>query len=152
MHKSEIEFENHIRTIILNQVLNKLDNYSIMNNKDVVDIIICKNGLNAKLFFLEAKFRTDIKNRIGFGNGYGKGFQIEILTDRPHYFDRNMIWVFGQENDNYFYVLKNEDAVNYVAGGFIGDKQNNFQLKLYNENHRYDEEEFINYLFNWLKE
>lgn len=150
MFRTESEFENHIRNLIKTRILVNEKDLVLLDNKDVVDIIICNNKNEGHIFFIEAKFHTQIKNRIGFGAPNGKGFQPEILTLRPKYFDNHMLWVFGQENDNNFYILDNNEVSKYFAGGKIGEKQNNFQPKLFCDEYKYGESQFIEQLKSWL--
>ena len=150
MFKTEIEFENHIRHLIKTKILNENTDLVLLENKDVVDIIICSNKNQGHIYFIEAKFYTQTKNRLGFGTSNGKGFQPEILKLRPKYFDNYMLWVFGQENDNDFYLLDNKMVSKYFAGGKIGDKQNNFQTKLFCNDFKLKENEFIERLKSWM--
>ncbi|MCY7358196.1 MAG: hypothetical protein LH609_12200, partial [Rudanella sp.] len=104
MFATEQQFESHIRSLISEKIISKSPNLMLLQNKDVVYIIICKNSVLPQLFFIEAKFHTSTKNRIGFGDGRGGGFQPEILSKRPIFFDNYMRWVFGRENDLNYYI------------------------------------------------
>ncbi|OOG79005.1 hypothetical protein [Flavobacterium sp. A45] len=152
MFKSETEFETHIRKIIVDKISAIDSDIVILRNKDVVDILICKNSKPSRLFFIEAKFHKASNGRIGFGNSQGGGFQPEILTKRPKYFDENMRWIFGKENDDKFYIGGNEEVSKYFCGGEIGIKFNNFQNKIYEHLTSYNEEELIEYLKKWFEQ
>jgi hypothetical protein len=78
------------------------------------------------------------------------GFQPEILSKRPKFFDKNMRWIFGKENDDKFYVGSNHEVSNYFCGGEIGVKFNNFQNKIFKHLHAYTEKELIEYLRDWF--
>lgn len=150
MFYSETEFEVHIRKVIAEKICLITPEIVLLQNKDVVDILICKNSPNPRLFFIEAKFHKVSSGRIGFGDGQGGGFQPEILSKRPKYFDENMRWIFGKENDEKFYVGSNDEVSNYFCGGEIGIKFNNFQNKIFRHLRPYTEQELIEYLKVWF--
>jgi hypothetical protein len=148
----EIDFENNIRKIINNKIICSKNYFSLLDCKNVADIIICRNTNIPKIFFIEVKHYSPTKRigGVGFGDGKGNGFQPEILTKRPIYFENNLIWVFGQSNDDNYYILNNEDCLKYIMGGEIGDKQNNFQQKLFDEIKSLNENEFLKWIEDWL--
>jgi len=148
--KEEIQIENHIRKIINENIIKKSPHLVMLENKDVFDILICDNGNPSKLFFIEVKHYSKKKNRLGFGDGYGKGYQPEILQKRPAYFENNLIWVFQKENDNNYYILKNEDCLKYISGNSIGIKQNNFQLSIFDNVVPLSENDFLQYIEKWV--
>lgn len=153
MFNSESEFEQHIRNLILNEIISVSSNLVLLENKDVVDIIICDNNTSLpKLFFIEVKFSTQIKGRIGFGTANGKGFQPEILSKIPQYFNQNMLWIFGKENDVNYYIFTTKQILNFISGKQIWLKQNNFQQKLFNQSeNKYDDESFLLFIKNWIQ-
>ncbi|MDR1105990.1 MAG: hypothetical protein LBL44_06510 [Treponema sp.] len=151
--KKEKDFENHIREIIKNKIICSKNDFMLLDSKDITDIIICRNINIPKIFFIEVKHYSDKKGRIGFGYGDGSGFQPEILRKRPKYFEDSFIWIFQKENDDKYYVLNNDDCLNYISGGSIGEvggKQNNFQLKLFDDIKPMNENDFLKWLENWL--
>ena len=119
MFNSEIEFETHIRKVIADKISTINPDIVLLQNKDIVDILICKNSKPSSLFLIEAKFHKASNGRIGFGGGKGGGFQPEILTKRPRYFDDNMRWIFGKENDNRFYIGGNDEVSKYFCGMYF---------------------------------
>ena len=150
---NEFVFENHIREIIQNSIIGSKDYFTLLDSKNVADIIICRNIIITKIFFIEVKHYSSKKGRIGFGDAIGAGFQPEILRKRPKYFEENLIWVFQNESHKKYYVLRNEDCVKYISGGVIGEvggKQNNFQSKLFDHIKPFNKIEFINWMENWL--
>jgi hypothetical protein len=153
MFKTESEFEEHIRKLIFNEIISVSSNFLLLENKDVVDIIICDNSiLQPKLFFVEVKFSTQIKGRIGFGTANGNGFQPEILSKIPQYFNQNMLWIFGKENDVNYYIFTTNQILNFISGNEIGLKQNNFQQKLFNQSeNKFNDETFLLFIKNWLQ-
>jgi len=150
---SEIDFENHIRRNINTQIVGLNSNFTLLESKNVADIIICRNTINPKIFFIEVKHYSQTKRigGVGFGDGNGRGFQPEILIKRPKYFENNLIWVFGQKNDDNYYVLNNMDCLKYIMGGNIDVKQNNFQRKLFDEIKPLTENDFLSFITNWLQ-
>ena len=153
MFKTESEFEEHIRKLIFNEIISVSTDFLLLENKDVVDIIICNNSiLQPKLFFIEIKFFTQIKGRIGFGTSNGNGFQPEILSKTPQYFNQNMLWIFGRENDVNYYIFTMSQILNFISGNKIGLKQNNFQKKLFNQSeNKYNDETFLLFIKKWLQ-
>jgi hypothetical protein len=147
----EIIIEGRIRTIINQNIIGEKESFTLMDSKNVADIIVCRNTNIPKIFFIEVKHYSDTNGRIGFGDSNGTGFQPEILTKRSQYFEDNLVWIFQKENDDdYYYILNNNDCLKYVSGGTIGRKQNNFQPRLFDEIKPLSEKEFINWLKNWL--
>jgi hypothetical protein len=151
----EIDFENHIREIIKDKIIYSSNDFTLLDNKNVADIIICRNIYIPKLFFIEVKHYSYKKGRIGFGDRRGSGFQPEILRKRPKYFEDSLIWTFQKENDDKYYVLNNSDCLKYISGGSIGEvggKQNNFKPKLFDDIKPIDEDGFIKWIKNWFSE
>ena len=149
----EIDFENHIRKIIKDKIICKKNDYTLLDSKDVTDLIICRNTNTPKIFFIEVKYYSPTKRigGVGFGDGEGKGFQPEILTKRPKYFENNLIWVFGQNDDDNYYILSNNDCLKYIMGEKICAKQNNFQRKLFDDIKPLNENDFLKWIENWLQ-
>lgn len=151
--ENELKIENRIRELIKNNIIGSKNEFTLLDNKDITDIIICRNMDNPKIFFIEVKHYSPTKRLggVGFGNDDGSGFQPEILIKRPKYFENNLIWIFCQENDNNYYVLNNEECLLFIMGGEIGIKQNNFQRKLFVNVKPFNEMELINWLKKWLQ-
>jgi hypothetical protein len=149
---TEIEFEKRLRAIISKDISGSGKDFVLLENKDVFDIIICRNSNVPKIFFIEVKHHTSSNNRIGFGNQDGSGFQPELLLKRPEYFEQNLRWIFGRDNDNGYYVLETKDCLRYLAGDTMSRKQNNFQLKLFDEIVSFDKAALVKYLKEWIME
>ena len=147
---TEIQIENHIRKIITDEILKNNPHLEMLENKDVFDIIICDNSTTLKLFFIEIKHYSTKNNRMGFGNRYDDGFQPEILSKRPKYFEKYLLWVFQSENDTNYYIMTNDDCKKFFMGGSIGKKQNNFQKSLFDNLKPLSENEFLHYIENWI--
>jgi hypothetical protein len=149
-NKNESLVENRIREIIKNKIIGNNNYFTLLESKNVADIIICRNIIIPKIYFIEVKHYSSKKGRIGFGDANGKGFQPEILIQRPKYLEDNLIWVFQKENEKKYYILDNNECMKYISGGSIGVKQNNFQPKLFDNNRALNENEFIAKIEDWL--
>jgi hypothetical protein len=103
----ETEFENHIRQNILSEVLVNKEEFKLFNLKKAVDVLIAKNGINPKLFFIEIKYHKKNHGRLGFGQGKGAGFQPEVLKDKTTYFEENMRWILGHEDSEEYWFVDN---------------------------------------------
>jgi len=129
----ESTFENHLRGLISREIIVENNELYLLDSKDVVDIIICRNGLRPALFFIEVKYQLESSGRWGIGGELGSGFQPEILIERPAYFESNLRWVMGSEkNDNYYFV-DNTTVLDYAQGGAIGRKYNGIRKEFLNE-------------------
>jgi hypothetical protein len=146
----EIIIETHIRKIIIDNIVYGKNDFILLDSKNIADIIICRNILIPRIFLIEVKHYSGRNGRIGFGDGNGSGFQPEILTKRPKYFEDSLIWTFQKENDSRYYILENKDCMKYVMGGNIGKKQNNFQEKLFDSVKPLTENEYLNWIKNWM--
>lgn len=148
---NELQFENYIRELIQNHVTEKdKDTYALLNKK-AVDIIICKDKPVPKLFFIEVKYHVNKHGRLGFGSGSGGGFQPEILSKRPQYFEENLRWVISAEDSDEIIFISNDTLLRYISGGRIGHKFNNIQKKIFTQEKGLTEKEFIEVLTDWLK-
>lgn len=149
---NEKAFEAQIRSLIIDNILTERSDLMIMDSKKAVDILICKNGAEPALFFLEVKFHKLSHGRLGFGSSGGIGFQPEILKKQPEYFARNMRWIIGHEKHGLgrFILLNNRDLANYVAGGVVGTKFNNIQARIFDQATWLSETELIRELQAWI--
>ena len=89
--ESEIHFERYIRTLIEEHICKYDPSIELLKSKKAVDILICKNRPTPELFFIEVKHFIKNHGRLGFGSRKGGGFQPEILSRRPEYFEKNLI-------------------------------------------------------------
>lgn len=149
--KNEFEFEQKIRHLIKTKILPEIDNLILFESKKAVDIILCKNGSNPKVHFIEVKYHKENHGRLGFGSKSGIGFQPEILRLKPDYFLENMIWILGVESSESYWVLKNNEIVNFLSKGTVGIKYNNIQKRLFKDIEGINEESMIEYLMQFLK-
>jgi hypothetical protein len=130
---NEKEFEEHLRKDILVPMLKKHPEYYLMESKKAVDILICKNGKNSALFFIEVKYHRYNHGRLGFGHAKGGGFQPELLMHKPSYFHSNMRWILGVEDKDGYLFMTNDEIVKSVSSGKVEKKYNNIQTKIFNE-------------------
>ncbi len=147
---SEIEFENHLRNDILLPLLNFHPEFQLYNFKKGVDVLIARNGVNPKLFFIEIKYHKTNHGRLGFGQGLGGGFQPEVLRNRTNYFEDNLIWILGHETREGYWLVNNQTLRNYLNGGEVGEKYNGIQMRLFREIEPSNREVLIETLKRWM--
>jgi hypothetical protein len=106
--------------------------FLVLASKNVNDITVCKEKTEGDIaLFVEVKYYTTKKGRLGLGDGKGKGFQPEILTRRPRYFERYLRWLIGCEQ-GLAVLASSDDLRRYAAGGvFEEGKQNNIQYSVF---------------------
>ncbi len=147
---TEKDFEAHIRNLLTFHVIPENKDLVLFANKKAVDILICKNGLNPALYFIEVKYHKIKHGRLGFGHSKGGGFQPEILLKEPKYFETNLRWILGSEDKHVYWFLTNSEVRKYLSGGIISKKFNNIQAKMYKEVKALDENELLEALRRWL--
>jgi hypothetical protein len=151
-YESEGKFEAYIRQLIQEHVT-KLDRrIYTLRNKKAVDIIICKDTPQPQLFFIEIKYHKSNHGRLGFGSGKGGGFQPEIVSQKPAYFETNLRWALASEvhQPEKVLFLSSEVLRQYLSGGKVGEKFNNIQAKVFREQPWLSEQQFIRELRLWL--
>lgn len=72
---------------------------------------------------------------MGFGSGNGGGFQPEIVSRKPSYFEQNLRWILTSETHAEEGVLfvPSSTIRQYVSGGTVGEKFNNIRPKIFDE-------------------
>lgn len=148
---SEIDFENQVRQIIKEDILPMNKDLVLLDSKKAVDIIICRDGKNPKLFFIEIKYHQNKHGRLGFGQGKGGGFQPELLTKRPHYFETHLRWIIGSEDKEDYFLFENNQILNFIQGGRIDKKFNGLQKKLFKESIGINKKQLTEQLTYWQK-
>lgn len=153
MFNSETEFEAYLRELIQSRICSKNPDLQLFKNKKAVDILICRNGKKPKLFFIEVKFHKKSHGRMGFGGTKGSGFQPEIVATEPKYFENNLRWILGYEEDNKTNMQFVSSGVirQYLSGGKVGEKHNNIQNKIFKEVEGFDEDGLLKQLAAWLE-
>jgi len=151
LFKNESEFETHIYGLVefALESISQID-FVLLENKRVADIVICRETKQPAIFFLEAKYHMHKNGRIGICSSQGAGFQPEILSKRPKYFDSKFMWVLSGDFTDKIYLLNNEKAASYVSGGSIGSKHNNFKRSLFDKEKSLSEQEFVTEIISWL--
>ena len=142
----ENHFEVRIRDIINTDIISVSNNFIMLNNQKGNDILICRNGENPALFFIEVKYYNKSHGRLGIGHGNGAGFQPEILQKKVNYFEKNTRWILGNIDDEFYYIATNDEIRNYLSGGIIDYKQNNIQTKIFSEVKKLKRNELVNEL------
>jgi len=95
---SERELELYIRALINDYVTSIDPAVYALKNKKAVDILICRDSPLPELFFIEVKFDKVAHGRLGFGGSKGGGFQPEIVSRKPTYFEKNLRWVLASDD------------------------------------------------------
>jgi hypothetical protein len=151
-YQTESQFEAYIRQLIRDHVTSRDKSIYALKNKKAVDIIICKDVPEPQLFFIEVKFHKPNHGRLGFGGGKGGGFQPEIMTRQPAYFEKNLRWVLASETHQSGKVLflSSSTLRNYVSGGSVEEKFNNIQEKLFREQQGLTEQGLVRKLRRWF--
>jgi len=147
---NESDFENYIRNNILSQSIPSNQDYKLFNFKKAVDILIAKNGVSPKLFFIEIKYHKKNHGRLGFGQGKGAGFQPEVLKEKTDYFENNMRWILGHEDSEEYWFVDNSTIRQYLNGDKVGEKYNGIKIKFFREVSSISKENLIVELNNWL--
>lgn len=122
----------------------------LFQNKKAVDILICRNGENPAIFFLELKCHIRSHGRLAIGQKNGGGFQPEILAKAPDYFEKNLRWIIGGEGFDDFIFEPSATIRKFLAGGTVCEKSNNIGTRILEELPRINEAELYDSLETWL--
>ena len=149
---SEAEFEAYIRKIIASNITAKNSSIYALDNKKAVDILICRDAPEPDLFFIEVKYHKNAHGRLGFGSSSGGGFQPEIVSRKPAYFESNLRWAIASEAhpENGIIFVSSDVMRKYVSGGKVGQKFNNIQARIFREVKGFDDKGFIAELSAWV--
>lgn len=149
---NEGEFETYVRGLIRTHITASNSAIYALKNKKAVDILVCKDAPTPELFFIEVKYHKKRHGRIGFGSRNGGGFQPEIVSQKPAYFENNLRWVMASaEHETGKLLFLTSDTVRkYLSGGVVAEKFNNFQKRIFREEAWLDEQQFIEQLRSWL--
>jgi hypothetical protein len=147
---SESQFENHIRKDIISEAIPNNETYKLFNFKKAVDVLIAKNGIEPKLFFIEIKYHKKSHGRLGFGQGKGAGFQPEVLKEKTDYFENNMRWILGHEDSEDFWLADNSIIREYLNADVVGEKYNGIRTRFFKEVKPISKTELITQLNLWL--
>lgn len=151
MFDSEKSFETHIRALIAKHVTSNYPSIYALENKKAVDIVICRDApFQPALFFVEVKFHKKAHGRLGIGGGDGSGFQPEIIKKNPQYFETNLRWVIGNENDDKFIFVDSNLLRKFVSGGGVGNKFNSIRRSIFKDLPLMSESDFVEELQIWL--
>lgn len=151
--QTEAQLGQYIRELIAKRITKKNKNIYALENKKVVDIVICRDGRNPALFFIEVKYHRNAHGRLGFGGEKGGGFQPEVLSIKPNYFERNLRWIMASEEfpNRGVLFLDSKTVRKYISGGAVGQKFNNIQKRIFSEVDGYKREQLVGKLIEWLK-
>ncbi len=133
----EEEYRDWVQRELDARLVSASSKYVVLRSKNVNDIIVCKQESQRPLaLFIEVKYFTAIKQRLGLGDRQGRGFQPEILVRRPQYFERYVRWLIGSQEG--LAVLASSDDLRRHAVGhvFREGKQNNIQPSVFASDNR----------------
>ncbi|MBL4588646.1 MAG: hypothetical protein JKY11_01015 [Alphaproteobacteria bacterium] len=150
--KNEGAFEVYLRSLIQTRICDKYPELMLFENKKAVDILICRNGEKPELFFIEVKYYKKSHGRLGFGSASGVGFQPEIVSKSPDYFESNLRWIIageGYSNKGALFV-PSKIIRRYLSGGTVDKKHNNIQKKILEEIEGLDEDSLVQEIESWL--
>jgi len=127
--------EEELRSWVVEGLRPRLrDRALILSSKNVNDIVICiERSAGPRALFVEVKYATIQKGRIGIGDGRGAGFQPEILVKQPSYFEAYTRWLVAAETGKA--VLVDNAVVRSHAMGkqIVEGKQNNLKPSVFDE-------------------
>ncbi len=153
IYRSERQFEAKIRGLLEDHVTSLDPNVYALKSKKAVDIVVCRDAPQAELFFIEVKYHKRNHGRLGFGGGKGGGFQPELLSRKPAYFEKKLRWALASETHQpgkIFFLTSELLRRKYVSGNKVEHKYNNIKVKLFRERSGLSEHEFIRVLRGWL--
>lgn len=150
--ESEGAFESYLRALIQSRICDKHPELLLFENKKAVDILICRNGQNPQLFFIEVKYHKNTHGRLGFGSSRGVGFQPEIVSKAPDYFEKNLRWIIAGEgySNRGILCVPSSTIRRYLSGGTVDKKFNNIQKKIFEEVSGMDEDALVQEIESWL--
>lgn len=151
MHFSrEDEFRDWVQQELAHQLAH--EQHLVLKSKNVNDIIVCiQRDTHPIALFVEVKYFTASKGRLGLGDGTGSGFQPEILTRRPVYFERYARWLIGSEEDIAVLISNDQLRSHAVGDIFKTGKQNNIQPSVLGaDNHPFPLEQSASEVAKWV--
>lgn len=125
----------------------------LLDNKNLADIVICKNTGATGIYFLEVKHLKPNMGRLGFGGKSGTGFQPEILTKRPQYLESNLRWAMYSEshdNDGIVFISSKKLCDSYLQGGSVGEKYNGIRQDIFNQEPGLTDDQFVHEMRSWV--
>ena len=148
--------ENKFRDWLLNEVRTRTNteglNFQVLESKNVTDILMCKESQPLPvLALIEVKLYKSYHGRIGIGDAGGQGFQPEILSRRPIYFDRYLRWVISNENGKCVFADNEVVSRNLSGGKITKGQQNNINPKIFDREKIIDISTITHEIIGWLK-
>lgn len=151
--QNEEEFRTYLLERIREAIRSENLNFEILESRNVLDIIICRNSeYFPVLILIEVKLYKKSSDRIGIGDGNGCGFQPEILRKNLNYFNKYSRWVLRDENGRCIFT-NNETIKRHLCSENINlGQQNNISPRIFDEIETIDTENLINQIVTWMKE
>jgi len=148
----EHDLESHLRQLIKSQITTKHPYIYAFENKKAVDVVICRDGKEPAVFFLEVKLFQAKHGRLGIGTGGGTGYQPEIIARSPHYLETHLRWVIVDSRQTVpsFLFIPTSIVAKYLSGKTISAKFNNIQLGIFRQVTAFSESQLIDEMSKWL--
>lgn len=149
---TELELEKRIRELIQNQITVRHPNVVVLDNKTTFDLVVCRNGVQPDVFFIETKLFQEHHGRMGIGSRKGLGIQPEILNKQPDFFESHLRWLLvdGRSEKVGFHFFETATVKTYISGNTIGKKYNNINLSIFEKESPLAEEQLLSSLEEWL--
>lgn len=154
MFSNELELESHLRDLIVSKITAREPRIYMLENKKVMDVLICRDEPHPALFFLEVKLFQRHHGRLGIGSAQGRGFQPETVRSKPAYFESHLRWIIADSAQAMPKVLflPTSTLTQYMAGGSVEEKFNNIQRRIFTEETFLETDALEATMFSWLTE
>lgn len=151
---SERQLEGYVRRLLETKITSRHPHIYALEYEKAADVVICRDGQRPAVFFLEIKLFQRHHGRMAIGTDRGRGFQPEIITRSPDYFETHLRWLIvdGREPSASFRLVSTDTVRRYLSGGKIGSKYNNIQPKIFKGVAGIDEDALVAELSRWLLE
>lgn len=150
----EDEFEKHLRNLITQKICAINPSIIMFDNKNLADIVICKNEGATGIFFIEVKHLKPSMGRLGIGGKNGTGYQPEIVSKRPEYLESNLRWALYSEthenNDGIIFISTEQLCSSYLQGNEVSLKYNGIKQDIFNQEQGLSDDHFIELVRNWI--
>ncbi|PKB73713.1 MAG: hypothetical protein BZY75_00480 [SAR202 cluster bacterium Io17-Chloro-G7] len=152
MFTDEKEVERYVRQLIKDSITVDYPHVYALDYRTIGDIVVCRDDNDPELFFMEIKLFKESNGRIGVGGKGGSGIQPEVIGKAPKCLEQHLLWVLadGMKAEPTFVLATTRELRNYIVGGEIGRKQNNIQLRIFDEMPQLNAGALLQRLCTWL--
>lgn len=125
---------------------------TVLESKNVSDVVICIDPRSGpRALFIEVKYAKESSGRIGVGDGGGGGYQPEILTKRPAYFESYTRWLIAAYDGWAVFVDNNGVRKHAVGGDVRKGKQNNIRDSVFEDDLCFPIDESVERVAQWVE-